>query len=474
MTTELDTRLQMMGGALRHSVDGDTPPRRTPSPGRARVVIGVPLVVVAALAAVLAVRGGGDPVAVAPEPVASLRGLIPEAPPDGLELSWAGQQAAQVGTTPEGDVAAAGGAVNDVAAGPVDLSTYLYGDVSAPAPFGLGDLVVNVWEVTPDLPAFDAVAATAALPGSVLESVQGRPALACDVVTCAAEAVPAVSSVRWQTVQGYQVVAASQSLGLDEVLQLADGLVIDGTAVTLGAVPSTVDGALGEVAHIEDTVVDGARQVAAYWIGYVDVDDPTRALDVTTVTGSTDELEALVWSLGATEVIDLRGVDAFLAVDEAAGTVELVWQEADDVLAHVTAVGVDRDDVVALAESLRWVADGEWQQVEDLAAAAQAVLDSTATTLPVSGDVAGDVAVDAQLEVGGAGVGVEVSGDGAGVGVDTPLTDLEATLHPDLGSVAVVGPVVGPVVGAVEDGLDDLGDRLPPLPTVPTTRPALP
>lgn len=465
MTTDLDSRLQMMGGALHHSV-GDTPPRRTRPPGRARVVIGVPLVVVAALAAALAVRGGGDePADVQAEPVVSLRGLIPEVAPEGLDLSWAGQQAAQVGATPEGDVAAAGGAVNDLAAGPVELSTYLYGDATATTPFLVDDLVVNVWEVAPELPAFDAVAAAAALPGSVVETVQGRPAVGCDLVTCAAQAVPAVSSVRWQTEQGFHAVAASQSLSLDQVLQLAEGLTIDGTAVTLGAVPSTVEGALEQVAHLEDTVVDGARQVAAYWIGYVDADDPTRALDVTTLTGSTDELEALVWSLGATDVVDLRGADAFLAVDEAADTVELVWQEADGVLAHVTAVGISPDDVVALAEGLRWVADGEWQEVEELAAEAQAAVAGTATTLPVSGDLEADV----EVEVGDVGVDVEASDEGVDVGLDTAITDLETTLHTDLGGAAVIGPVVG----AVEDGLEDLGNQLPPLPTVPTTLPGL-
>jgi hypothetical protein len=462
MTTDLDTRLQMMGGALRHSV-GDTPPRRTRPPGRARVVIGVPLVAVAALAAVLAVRDG-DSVDVSPAPVVSLRGLIPETPPEGLELSWAGQQATQVGATPEGDIAGAGGAVNDIAAGPVDLSTYLYGDASGAAPFAVDDLVVNVWETAPEVPAYDAAAAAAALPGSVVETVQGQPALACDLVTCAAQAVPAVSSVRWQTEQGIQAVAASQSLTVEELLQLAEGLSIDGTAVALGTVPSTVDGALDEVAHLEDAVVDGARQVDAYWIGYVDAVDPTRALDVTTLSGSTDELEALVWSLGATEVVDLRGVDAYFAVDEAGDAVELVWQEADGVLAHVTAVGMTRDEVVALAQGLRWVADGEWQQVEELAAATQAAV-ASATTLPVSGDAQ----ANAEVGVGDTGVEAEASGDGVGVGLDTAIADLEATLHTDLGEAAVIGPIVE----AVEDGAEDLQDQLPPPPTT-APHPTLP
>lgn len=459
MTTDLETRLQSMGGALRHSVGGQ-PPRRTRPPGRTRMVVGVPLVAVAALAAVLAVRGG-DSVDVTPAPVVSLRGLIPETPPEGLELSWAGQQAAQAGATPEGDVAAAGGAVNDIAAGPVDLSTYLYGDASASAPFVVDDLVVNVWEAVPEAPVFDAATLAAGLPGSVVGTVQGQQALVCDLATCAADAVPAVNSIRWQTEQGIQAVAASQSLAVEQLLQVAEGLTIDGTAVALGAVPSTVDGALDEVAHIEDTVVDGARQVDAYWVGYVDAADPSRALDVTTLTGSVDELEALVWSLGATELVDLRGADAYLVVDEAGDAVELVWQEADGVLAHVTAIGMTRDEVVALAEGLRWVADGEWQEVEELAAAAQAAI-ATATTPPASADAE----VDAGVEVGDATVDAEVSDDGVDLGLDTAIADLEASLHLDLGAAAVLGPVLG----AVEDGAEELGEQLTP-PPPPTTAP---
>ena len=465
MTTDLETRLHMMGGALRHSVGDDTPPRRNRPPGRARMVVGVPLVAVAALAAVLAVRGG-DPVDVTAAPVVSLRGLIPETPPQGLELSWAGQQAAQAGATPEGDVAAAGGAVNDLAAGPVDLYTYLYGDASATVPFATDDLVVNVWEAAAEAPVFDAAAAAAALPGSVVETVQGQQALVCDLATCAADAVPAVNSVRWQTQQGIQAVAASQSLTVEQLLALADGITIDGTAVALGTLPSGIDGPLEEVANLEDSVVDGARQVAAYWVGYVDAADPTRALDVTTLTGSTDELEALVWSLGATELVDLRGADGYLAVDEAGDAVELVWQEADGVLAHVTAVGMSRDEVVAVAQGLRWVADGEWQQVEELAAAAQAAV-SAATTAPVSADAEADVGV----EVGDTGVDASASEDGVDLGVDTAIADLEASLHLDLGAAAVLGPVVD----AVEDTADAVGDQLPPPPTTapPPTLPEL-
>lgn len=473
MTNDLDSHLHQMGGALRRSA-GAPPPRRTPTPGRTRLLVGVPLVAVAALGAGLSVRGGDGPDDVTASPVVNLRGLIPETTPDGLDLSWAGQQAAGVTSTSEGDVAA-GGALGDLAAGPVDLSTYVYGDASIGTPFAAEDLVVNVWEAVPGAPMFDAPALAAGLPGSAVATVQGTEALVCDVAICATDAVPAVSSVRWQAADGVQTVAASQSLTVDELLRIADDLVVDGTTVDLRAIPDTVDGALDEVAHIEGTVIDGARQVDAYWLGYVDAADPTRALDVTTLTGSADDMTALVWSLGATELVDLRGVDAYLAVDEAGDAVELVWQEADGVLAHVTALGMTRDEVVAVAESLRWVADDEWQEVEELAAAAQAAVGDVTAGADVSGDSDGTDA-DAGVAAGGtdvdasAGADVTEGGVDVEVGLDTTITDLETSLHVDLGAAAVVGPVVD----TVEDGIEDLAEHLPPPPTAPApTAPGL-
>lgn len=486
MTTDLETHLQDMGGALRGSV-GSPPPRRVPTPGRTRMVVGVPLVAVAALAAGLSVQGGdGGPGPIGPDPVVNLRGLIPETAPEGLELGWAGQQVAGVASTPDGDVAGAG-AINEITAGPVDLSTYLYGQAGVDTPFAADDLVVNAWEAAPGAQAFDPAALAAGLPGSVVATVDGAGAVVCDVAVCATDALPAVSSVTWQTTGGVQAVAASQSLTVDELLQIVEGLTVeagdtagdtagdavDGIRVTLGALPATVDGALEEVAHLEDTVVDGAREVDAYWLGYVDAADPTRALDVTTLTGSADDLTALVWSLGATELVELRGLDAFLAIDEAGDKVELVWQEADGVLAHVTALGMSRDEVLAVVDGLRWVADDEWQEVQELAAAAQGALGGVDADAGATADGSGaDASADVDAAGADASVDADAGGDGAGVdvGLDTVVTDLEASLHVDLGAAAVVGPVVG----AVEDGVEDLAEELPPPPTMPGPPPTAP
>jgi hypothetical protein len=441
------------------------------------MLVGVPLVAVAALGAGLTVRGGdGGADAVDTAPVVSLRGLIPEAAPEGLELSWAGQQAAGVASTEEGDVAGAG-AMNDLTAGPVDLSTYLYGETGIGTPFATDDLVVNAWEVVPGAPAFDANALAAGVPGAAVGTVNGAQVLVCEIGVCGLDAVPAVSSVTWQTADGIQAVAASQSLSLDELLQIVEGINVDvddtveGVEVTLGSVPATVDGALEQVAHIEDTVLEGVRQIDAYWLGYVDALDPTRALDVTTLTGSVDDLTALVWSLGATELVDLRGIDGFLAVDEAGDKVELVWQEADGVLAHVTALGMTVDEVLAVTDGLRWVGDDEWQEVEELASAAQGALGGVDADAGVTADGTNAGAdADAGVAVGDTGadasVGADPSGADVEVGLDTAITDLEASLHLDLGAAAVVGPIVE----GVEDGVGDLVEQLP---VPPTTAPGL-
>lgn len=474
MTTDLETRLEEMGGALHRTVSY-VPDRRHPPSGRTRVAVGVPLVALAALATTLVVRSD-EPANVASDPIVNLRGLIPDEAPEGLELSWAGQQAAQATATPE-EVAGVAGGVGDASAGPIDLHTYLYGDASTSYPFGTGDLVVNVWETAAGATGFDAAGGAADLPGAIVTTVQGQEAVLCDVATCALGTDP-VSSVQWQTTEGIQTIAASQSLDADQILEIAEGLVIDGTDVSLGdlpssdlgALPSSIGTELTEVARLHDTVVGGARDLEAFWVGYADRDDPTRALDVTTLTGGADELTALLWSLRAAEKIDVRGTQAFLSVGASGDDpVELVWQEANGVLAHVTALGMSQDEVVDFVEGLRWVADGEWPDVEELAEAAQAALPPTPTVAPELGDGEAGVSVDSGEGPVDADAQVSADADGIDVGVqaETAIADLEASLHTDLGAAAVLGPVVSGLadgVGAIGELGSQVVDQVTPPP----------
>lgn len=467
MTTDLDSRLNSMAGALRHAVPEAPPPRRPPGPGR--VVVGTALVLLAAVGAFTAVRSDGTR-DVDSAQVVNLRGLVADQLPDGLELSWAGQQTGQI---TEDGVAGAGGSVSDLSVGPVELHTYLYGAVAGAAPFGSDDLVVNVWERAEGLAPFDAAQTAAALTGSVESTVNGQAAVVCDKLNCSGTGTgEAISSVHWVTAQGQEIVAASRSLDAAQLQAIADELKVDGTNLVLGALPPELAGKLAEVGSLAETFVAGARQVDAYWVGYADAVAGGRAVDVTTSAGDVDDLMAAVWALGdSAEQLEVRGKKAFLAgTGGAEGAIELVWQEGEDVVARVSAVGLDQEQLIAFVEGLRFVADGEWRKVEELAAAARAALPTTLPAAPgsVEGNVsvdAGDTDVDADVSVSEDGVDVDVS-------VDTPVGQLEASLHTGVGAEAVIGPLTAgaeALTTAGQQAAEQAQEQMtnPTMPTVP-------
>jgi hypothetical protein len=205
-------------------------------------------------------------------------------------------------------------------------------------------------------------------------------------------------------------------------------------------------------------------------VGYAD-GTGDRAVDVTTAAGDVDDLMAAVWALGAgLESLEVRGHDAFVVEPSggsASGALDLVWQESEGVVARVSSVGLSREQLVGFVEQLRWVAEGEWQQVEELAAAAQAALPTTLPSTPgsVDGDVsvdAGDSSVDADVQVGSDGVDV-------GVQVDTPVGQIEASVHADLGVDAILGPLTQ---GAAQ--LQATGQQVADELEEQTTNPSLP
>jgi len=498
MSTDLETRLQLMGGALRESVV-DVPTRAPRRPGPGRVAIGVPIVVIAALATLFVVRD--DSVPVDTDQVASLQGLVVDdaALPEGLALSWAGRQgadanvdaAADADAEVTDDVADAGiGAAADATAGsPIQLHTSLYGDVRASVPFADTDLVVNVWKSPAEGPAFDAGAVVEATKGATQVTVGGQAAVACDSSSCgadaqtgaeavtdgvdavatadAAAATDAVSSLRWQTESGVQALLASRSLDVDQLLAIAEGLTIEGTKAKLGARPSELEGKLQLVAQLTDEVVGGARQVAAQWVGYTDVASSARAVDITTLAGDRDDLEALVWGLGDVTQVDVRGAKGFLAT-EANGAMELVWQEEEGVLVRVSAVGLSTDEVLATAKGLHQVAAQEWKQVEEQAATAaeaiKAELELKAAEAAAAAKKAGNGTDNpADVQVGGVDAGADL-----GAQVDHALGQLEAQVHANPGAEAILGPVIDAAEQG-KDALEDAGEKLATEATTPTT-----
>jgi hypothetical protein len=492
MSTDLETRLQSMGGAIRDAV-ADVPDRspRRPGGGARRVAVGVPLLVVAVGAALFIVKPD-DSKSVDQQNVSSLSGLVADATdlPAGLQVSWAGQQDANHVDAGAGAADGAVGAGTDSKVGPVQLYTYLYGDTHSPLdPFAQTDLVVNVWELPTGATAFDPATAIAGLPGAVQTTVGSQSGVAVDATSAAAAGGEAVNSLRWQTVGGVEALLASHNLSIDQLKQIATGMQIQGTNVTLGTLPAGLSGKLESVGQLKDKVVNGARQVAAHWVGYADTTvsgaagkataTATRAVDITTVLGDTDELQALVWGLqGTVEQVDVRGSQGWIATEasgSAKGTVELVWEEQDGVLAHVTSVGLSKDEVLALVHQLHWAAKSEWTKVTGEAAsvaadakqAAQDVL-TGATTVPDDGTVTAQA--DKATETAGKAVDnakktVGDTKDKVEGAAGTALGQLESTLHQVPGADAVLGPVTNAVNKAGGD-LKNAADKL-----TPTTQP---
>jgi len=479
MTTDLDTRLHRAADSLHRAVE-TLPLEAAPRPsGRSPVVLGVVLLVVAATttALVSSSRGGDDDgISLPTDTVADVQALVAAEVPEGFEVAWAGEQAA--GTVSDVSVGGAVGVdTDDPAAGvavegqALGLDTYLYGvaDASATNPFATSDLVVNVWDSS-ELTGEAATQATAALQsldgltGTAATTVRGLDALVCAPPSCTVAGTADVTTVWWHETEDLEVVLASRSLTVEQVVAIADGLAIDQEDVTLGALPAGLPGPLDEVGRLHDTAVAATRDAVAHWVGYIDTADPTgRYVDVTTLAGDTAELMALVWELGADELVDVRGTNAWLALDSTpdATQIDLVWQEADGVLVHVTSLGVTQDEVLDLVGSLQAASDEQWAAVKaevgetaDVAAAAEAdaggadaSASAGAQVDPGAGASAG-VGADAGAGADGgvdAGVSASAGASGAGVdaqvGVDAGVAEVEAGLHADLGTEAVIGAV---------------------------------
>ena len=490
MTTDLDTRLQRAADSLHRSVES-LPLEAAPRPsGRSPVVLGVVLLVVAATTtALVSSRGGDDGIAVPTDTVADVQALVAAEVPEGFQVAWAGEQAAEAvaDTSVDGAVGVdtERGAAAAVEGQALGLDTYLYGATGASVanPFAASDLVVNVWDSS-GLTGTAASEATAALQsldqltGTVTATVRGLDALACAPPTCTVAGAVDVTTVWWHETDDLEVVLASRSLTVDQIVAIADGLAIEQEDVTLGVLPEGLPGPLDEVGRLHDTAVAATRDAVAHWVGYIDSANPTsRYVDVTTLAGDAAELMALVWELGADQQVSVRGTDAWLALGDSgiaasadaatdAAQIDLVWQEADGVLVHVTSVGVQQDEVLGLVESLQAATDTEWEDVKaEVAAAAQAADGSVAAGAGAQVDdgvsagagVAADTGAGAE---GGADAGASVSAGASGAGVDAQVNvdagvaDVEAGLHADLGTEAVIGAVQDTVGQTAEAAAD--------------------
>jgi hypothetical protein len=483
MTTDLDTRLHRAADSLHRSVE-NLPLEAAPRPsGRSPVVLGVVLLIVAAAttATVSATRGDDKGIDVAADPVSDLKALVADQVPEGFEVAWAGEQSADAAADGAVDAGAGAGAEGGVAAVPegqsVGLDTYIYGAAGQAGrmvyPYAASDLVVNVWdtsEVSAGAGATAGVHGLDGLTGTAPATVRGQAGLVCAPPSCTITGDVDVTTLWWHESVDLEVVLASRSLDTDQLLAIAEGLTIEQEDVTLGALPAGLPGPLDEVARLHDTVATTSDAVAQ-WVGYI---DPTNAagryVDVTTLAGDEAELMALVWELGADELINVRGQQAWLALGDsgvAAGAdasasvpqLDLVWQEASGVLVHVTSLGVDQADVLDLVESLQAATDDEWADVmagvaaDSESAAAGAAVEAGDGQVDAGAGASAGVDTGAGVDVDtGAGVsasaGASAGVDGqvdAGASVDAGVADVEANLHADLGTEAVIGAVQGTV-----------------------------
>lgn len=496
-TRDLDARLHGAAGSL-HDAVADLPLNGPPtSSGRSPIVLGAVLLIVAALttAAVGATRGGDDGTDVSAQPIADVRGLVAEPVPEGFAVAWAGEQ-----TSANVD----GAGVNadtqtGVAAQALGLDTYLYGNASAAAstsPFATSDLVANVWdasEVSAEAGEAAQISALDGLANTASASVRGHGASVCAAPDCAADANADVTTVWWHETDTVEVVLASRTLTVAQILAVAETLEIDAEGViSLGVLPDGLPGPLAELGRLHDDTVAATREAVAHWVGYVDPSNPTgRFVDITTLAGDSAELMALVWELGAQTVVQVRGQDGWLAVGagaqvQAAGTqsrIELVWQEESGVLVHVTALGVEQDELLGLVANLETASADEWTDIKasvsagaDVTAEAAAEAANGEVSAQVDGGVGSGADVGADVAAGADGVdaqvGVGTPGTGAGVDaeaqVDAGVVDIAADLHADLGTEAVIGVVTDTVndtvgaVGTVGQQLDEgLGQLVP-------------
>jgi hypothetical protein len=239
-------------------------------------------------------------------------------------------------------------------------------------------------------------------------TVRGHDGYACSGAACAGVGPGVQAAVEWTERAGKFFYLASPTLTVEQLVAIADGLVIGGHVddedgprgavfvigldeVNLGTVPDDLPAPLEELGRRDYRMdlsrptipidVDGSLSPAE--MGPPDMvhldyrlDDPTGALTVEVEPGEDFDLADTV-AIGAGEPIaDVRGHPAWsITLPPGPGfDVErrsIVWQEAPGVVVAIETFGTDYDvDVLRdVAESLRPATDAEWQDMVDTAEA---------------------------------------------------------------------------------------------------------
>jgi hypothetical protein len=172
--------------------------------------------------------------------------------------------------------------------------------------------------------------------------------------------------VSWHETEDVEITLASRTLRLEELMALADGLVVDRHAVRLGALPATLSGPLEPLGTLAGMPFDGAPYAPGTAPGHVvfyGSDGPW--LSITTFDGDPRQLDVIRWMTGATQPVVVRDTEAWFAqtaVGDGVLAFTVVWQEAPGVIA-VLQTDDASDDVLGLADGLRTATDDEWSDL---------------------------------------------------------------------------------------------------------------
>ncbi len=351
--TPLDQRAQAAAASLRAEAairprpDFDPGRMSTPAPasgrGRARgpalIAAAAVLVLLIGAVALLVVRSGDDETRPTTSTGGEPRGFLSEDPPAGLRLGGAGEVSRQ-----------------DAAAGP-QAPLDLYGPSEADPRLGIAAFPGDETEFTDGEPID-----VGGRPGMVHRN-QGLGPLA---VTTA--------------VDGQVLVGISPSLDPDRLAEVlaattmgVDAPVVDVAALPdgwrrLGREPSLV-GLVSPVAAGRGSV--GPSRLA-YYAGGDPTDVTTRSAVVQSIPGDAGTLHAPRLVLDDVEEVEVRGHRGFLgrmayrSDDLNLDSWVVTWTEAPGEIVRASAVGISRDEALALARSLAPVEESRWRTtVED-------------------------------------------------------------------------------------------------------------
>lgn len=202
------------------------------------------------------------------------------------------------------------------------------------------------------------------LPGEPV-TVRGRSGLLCSPESIQCDSGNDLTTVRWTDDSGLHVILESRSFDREQVLAIAEGLVIDGDTVELGTVPA------GVTKPPMVAELGGENWNAVYAVNY---HSPDGRVITVTVSPETEAMRIYdLWLSGPRDDVQVQGHDAALEVIDGANVVS--WQPAPGQVVEVVTDGVDQEATLAVAETVRPATEAEWAEVQELAAANAAPLD---------------------------------------------------------------------------------------------------